>query len=157
MTIRSGAGLFLALLMGGLAAGCDTTEPEPIEILVPREVSNSDYTQTDTGLRFYDFTTGTGAEADSSSQVEVHFAAWLTNSRLLSNTFDSENPVPVDLQSSNVLAGFAEGITGMRVGGERQLVVPPSLAYGSEGRPASGIPGNATIIYEIELMSVDAP
>lgn len=157
MTIRSGACLFLALLMGGLAGGCDTSDPEPVEILVPREVGESDYTETDTGLWFYDFTTGTGAEADSSSQVAVHFAAWLTNSRLLSSTFDSEDPIPVDLRSSNVLAGFAEGITGMRVGGERQLVVPPSLAYGDEGRPASGIPSNATIIYEIELMSVDAP
>lgn len=149
--------LTLALLLMGLAAGCDTSDPEPVEILLPRDVRSSDYTQTESGLRYFDFEVGGGAEAADSSVVQVHFAAWLgSNAALLSNTFDNPSPVTVDLTSDNVLEGFAEGIVGMRVGGERQLVVPPSLAYGEQGRPPS-IPGNATLIYEIELLSVETP
>ncbi len=145
----------LILVVAGLAAACDTTESESVEILIPREVQSSQYTETDSGLMYFDFEIGGGDEAGDSSQVEVHVAAWLTNQTLISSTFENEDPLSLDLGSETVVVGLAEGIRGMKVGGERQLLVPPELAFGDEGVPQAGIPGGATLIYEIELISVD--
>lgn len=134
---------------------CDTTEPETRRILIPREVQSSQYTTTESGLKYYDFIVGEGAEAGEDSRVTVNFAAWLSDQSLLSNTFDGDNPLTVDLASENIVEGWSEGVPGMRVGGQRQLVVPPSLAYGEDGYPEGGIPANATITYEIELLEVE--
>lgn len=154
--IRCGQHILLALVLAGLTVGCDTADPAPITIVVPREVPNSDYTTTESGLKYFDFETGEGAEAEDSSRVRLHYVAWLQNGRLLASTYSTEDPVEVDLSSDSIIQGWIEGVPGMRPGGERQLVVPPDLAYGADGFPQAGIPPNSTLIYEIELMSVES-
>ena len=75
--------LLLAVLAGVAASGCDfTDDPPPVRILVPREVNESQYTTTDSGLQYYDFVIGDGQEADSTHSVTVHYAGWLTNDRV---------------------------------------------------------------------------
>lgn len=154
---RYGTHLLLLLLLASLSAGCDSTVSDPIRVLVPREVGSSQYTTMESGLKYYDFKTGDGEEATDTSRVRVHYAAWLTNDQLISSSHNSSKPLSVDLGAGTVVLGWVEGLPGMREGGERQLVVPPSLAYGDEGVPEAGIPPDATIIYEIELLAVERP
>jgi len=102
-----------------------------------------------------DLRVGTGAEATVGRNVNVNYTLWLWDSlgtdnkgsRLEAGTF----PFVV---GQGVIQGFSQGTIGMRVGGLRRVVVPPSLGYGSAGQPQGGIPGNATLIFEIELLSV---
>ena len=147
--------LLLAILAGG-ASGCDTNEdPPPTSILVPREVAANAYATTDSGLKYYDFAVGDGEEADSTHRVTVHYAGWLENENLVGSSYALGAPLTIRLASDNVIEGWVEGIPGMREGGERQLVVPPELAYGEAGFPDASIPPNATLIYEIELLDTE--
>ena len=147
--------LLLAVLAGIAASSCDfTDEPPPVNILVPREVDEGQYTTTDSGLQYYDFVIGDGQEADSTHSVTVHYAGWLAEDRLVASSYSGNAPLTINLDSDSVIEGWIEGIPGMREGGERQLVVPPELAYGETGFREAGIPPNATLIYEIELLSI---
>jgi FKBP-type peptidyl-prolyl cis-trans isomerase len=62
-------------------------------------------------------------------------------------------PIQFQLGSSQVIPGFSQGIVGMKVGGKRRFTIPPSLAYGSAGRPPT-IPGNSTLVFEVDLVSI---
>ena len=149
--------LLLAVLAGIAASGCEFSEdPPPVRVLVPREVDASRYTTTESGLQYYDFVIGDGQEADSTHRVKVHYAGWLTNERLVGSSYLSDVPITISLYSDAVIEGWTEGIPGMREGGERQLIVPPELAYGEAGFEQARIPPNATLIYEIELISIES-
>jgi len=101
-----------------------------------------------------DLRVGTGTEATVGRPVTVNYTLWLYNaggvdnkgSRLQTGTF----PYTV---GTGVITGFSQGTVGMRVGGLRRVTIPPSLAYGAAGMPPD-IPGNATLIFEIELVSI---
>lgn len=148
--------MLLLALLAGFAIGCDSNvEPPPITILVPREVAANAYVTTESGLKYYDFATGDGEEADSTHRVTVHYAGWLENEILVGSSYSLGMPLTVHLVSGAVIDGWVEGIAGMREGGERQLVVPPELAYGDAGFRDAGIPSNATLIYEIELLDTE--
>ena len=149
--------LLLLVILAGIAAGCEFSEdPPPVRILVPREVDVSRYITTESGLQYYDFVIGDGQEADSTDRVKVHYAGWLSNERLIGSSYLTDLPITINLASDAVVEGWTEGIPGMREGGERQLVVPPELAYGETGFEQAGIPPNATLIYEIELVSIES-
>ncbi len=98
-----------------------------------------------------DTVVGTGATAVSGDTVTVHYRGTFTNG----NQFDTSyggNPFTFRLGAGQVIPGFEQGIVGMRVGGKRRLTIPPSLAYGSQG--SGPIPGNTTIVFEVELLSI---
>ena len=102
-----------------------------------------------------DLRVGTGAEATTGRTVTVRYAGWLystTAAENKGNQFDAGTLQPFVL-GTNVIPGFTMGIQGMRVGGLRRVVIPPELAYGAQGRPPS-IPGNSTLLFEIELLAV---
>jgi FKBP-type peptidyl-prolyl cis-trans isomerase len=102
-----------------------------------------------------DLRTGTGAEATTGRTVTVRYAGWLYSTTAPDNKgsqFDAGTLQPFVL-GTNVIPGFTMGIQGMRVGGLRRVVIPPDLAYGAAGRPPS-IPGNSTLLFEIELLAV---
>jgi FKBP-type peptidyl-prolyl cis-trans isomerase len=106
-------------------------------------------TVTASGLQIVDITVGDGAEAQASSTVTVHY----TGTLLDGTEFDSSvggDPVPFAL--ADLIPAWQEGIPGMKVGGSRQLIVPPELGYGSTGQGA--IPPNAWLVFEIELIAV---
>ncbi len=94
---------------------------------------------------------GTGAEAKSDSTVTVKYTGTLADGTVFDST-DKHGGDPISFPLSSVIKGWQEGIPGMKVGGKRKLVIPPDLAYGSQG--TNGIPGNSTLTFEIELIDV---
>jgi peptidylprolyl isomerase/FKBP-type peptidyl-prolyl cis-trans isomerase FkpA len=95
---------------------------------------------------------GTGPEAVRGKTVEVHYTGWLTDG----TRFDSSvggAPFSFSLGAGEVIEGWDRGVAGMKVGGKRKLTLPPELGYGAAGAPPD-IPGNATLVFEVELLAV---
>jgi peptidylprolyl isomerase len=110
------------------------------------------------GLKYTDEKIGGGATAAVGEKVTVQYTGWLDNNGARGRKFDSSldrgEPFSFTLGAQEVIAGWDEGVAGMKVGGKRTLVIPPELAYGAGG--AGGvIPPNATLIFDIELLKVE--
>jgi FKBP-type peptidyl-prolyl cis-trans isomerase len=107
-----------------------------------------------------DRTIGTGETATAGQNVEVHYTGWLFDAAAADNKgrkFDSSRdrgePFRFQLGAGHVIAGWDQGVQGMKVGGHRTLVIPPELGYGARG--AGGvIPPNATLVFDVELLGV---
>lgn len=111
------------------------------------------------GLKYIDLKVGTGAAVFKGDTATVQYTGWLSTGVKFDSSRDRNQPFPVTLGKGQVIAGWEEGIPGMKVGGKRKLIIPPSLGYGASGQkdPNTGaviIPGNATLVFEIELLSV---
>jgi FKBP-type peptidyl-prolyl cis-trans isomerase len=104
-----------------------------------------------TGVMYRDITVGDGQVCPRWATVVVDYSGWLTTG---GRPFDSswKNNIPYTVPLSGVIKGWQEGVPGMRVGGVRKLVIPPALGYGSKGN--RGIPGEATLVFEIELLGI---
>jgi FKBP-type peptidyl-prolyl cis-trans isomerase len=112
-----------------------------------------DGTKTADGLQYWDIKVGTGATATAGHSVKVHYAGWLTNGTKFDSSVDRGEPFSFNLGAGQVIKGWDEGVAGMKIGGKRQLRIPPELGYGSRG--AGGvIPANATLIFDVELLGV---
>lgn len=114
---------------------------------------------TASGLKYEDVRPGDGAVARSGDAVVVHYTGWLTDDGTTrGDKFDSSrdrgDPFAFDLGRGNVIAGWDEGVQGMRVGGVRLLTIPPDLGYGAWGA-GDVIPPNATLLFEVELLAID--
>lgn len=109
--------------------------------------------RTESGLYWKDLTEGTGAEAVRGSTAVVEYSGWLANGNLFDSSKNSGRPFSFTLGKRQVIDGWDEGVAGMRVGGKRLLVIPPQLGYGASGAGAR-IPGNATLVFEVELVEV---
>jgi FKBP-type peptidyl-prolyl cis-trans isomerase len=112
-----------------------------------------DGVKTSSGLQYWDIKVGTGAEAKSGDHVKVHYTGWLTTGKKFDSSVDHGQPFDFTLGQGMVIKGWDEGVAGMKVGGKRQLRIPPDLAYGSRGA-AGVIPPNATLIFDVELLGV---
>jgi FKBP-type peptidyl-prolyl cis-trans isomerase len=108
---------------------------------------------TSSGLVIEDLEIGTGAEAKAGDTVSVHYTGTLTTGEKFDSSLDRGTPFSFTLGSGGVIKGWDEGVAGMKVGGKRKLTIPPELGYGAGGNPPV-IPGNATLIFEIELMEI---
>lgn len=141
-------------ILGLSLAACDTSDPiEPFTIPDPRAVADSLYIATGTGLKFHDFTVGPGVQAGDGLAVEFQFIIWLqSDSSIVSSSFFGGFPQVAIIGNNQLLPGIEEGLSTMRTGGDRQLIVPPQLAYGSTG--SSGVPPDATLIVELALLRV---
>ena len=112
------------------------------------------------GLKIIDLKVGTGAVAKTGMNATLQYTGWFTSGALFDSSRQSgRTPLTVVLGQGQVIPGWDEGIPGMKVGGKRKLIIPPSLAYGSAGQtdPNTGaviIPPNATLIFEVELTNV---
>ena len=108
-----------------------------------------------TALKITDTAVGTGAVATATSTVSVNYTGWLYDVRVATtqkgSQFDTGTIAPIKLGQNNLILGFEQGITGMKVGGKRTVVIPAALAYGSQGR--NTIPANAALVFDIELVS----
>src|SRR6266511_5249936 len=108
---------------------------------------------TASGLTIEDTVVGEGAAASAGRDVTVHYAGWLADGTQFDSSKEKQDPFEFTLGKKEVMAGWEEGLNGMRVGGTRKLVVPPQLAYGEAGA-GDTIPPNATLTFEVELLSV---
>ncbi len=122
-------------------------------LVLPTEISEEDFTVTDSGLKYYDIVEGDGAEAVSGSTVTVNYTGWLTDNVKFDSSLDSGQPFPFTLGTGQVIPGWDEGVAGMKVGGKRQLVIPAELGYGETG--SGMIPPGATLVFEVELLGVE--
>ena len=109
-------------------------------------------TTTASGLMIEELVAGDGKTARSGDEVTVHYTGWLTNGRKFDSSVDRRDPFRFALGRGNVIAGWDEGVEGMRVGGKRKLTIPPQLGYGAY-RAGSVIPPDATLVFEVELLS----
>ena len=99
-----------------------------------------------------DLVVGTGATAAVGDTVSVHYVGTLTNGTKFDSSYDRSQPYPFQIGAGRVIAGWDQGVPGMRVGGKRRLTIPPSLAYGNQA--VGSIPPNSTLIFEIDLLSI---
>ena len=108
---------------------------------------------TASGLTMTDLIVGEGPEATSGQRVSVNYKGSLVNGKEFDSSY-GRGPFSFPLGAGQVIKGWDEGVAGMRVGGKRELVIPPELGYGARG--AGGvIPPNATLVFEVELLGVD--
>ncbi|EIK58857.1 FKBP-type peptidyl-prolyl cis-trans isomerase [Pseudomonas lactis] len=115
-------------------------------------------TTTASGLGYEDIKIGEGPEATAGQSVRVHYTGWLWEGESKGAKFDSSrdrnDPFVFQLAVGMVIRGWDEGVQGMRVGGQRTLTIPSELGYGASG--AGGVvPPNATLIFDVELLSIN--
>lgn len=141
--VRFAVGCVVCLVLPVFVSGCEDTVTTP--------TSSAPFSQTDVRV-------GTGAEAVAGSTVSVNYAGWFydgtkTDAKGVQfTTSTGSGPLEFVLGTGTVIEGWERGAVGMKVGGLRRLVIPPSLAYGS-GRYGI-IPPNATLVFEIELLEI---
>ncbi len=98
---------------------------------------------------------GTGAQAKAGDIVSIHYTGWLTDGTKFDSSLDRGEPITYPCGVGMVIAGWEQAVVGMKVGDKARLTIPPHLGYGAQG--AGGvIPPNATLVFEIELMDVQA-
>ena len=154
--IKTSAGRTLAVVaamtLALFACGDNALGPDPndVEFAASLNIDLATMTETASGLFFRDDVVGQGDLAAPGDSATVDFDLWLAyGTSLGGGTF------PFILGSGGAIAGFDEGVTGMRVGGERTLVIPASLGYGSDG--FQSIPGDAVIVYALDLIAIRKP
>src|SRR5580658_7637042 len=113
-----------------------------------------DGVKTTSGLQYWDIRVGNGDVAKEGSHVRVHYTGWLTTGKKFDSSVDAGKPFDFTIGNGEVIKGWEEGVAGMKVGGKRQLRIPPALGYGAEGTPGGPIPPNATLIFDIRLLGV---
>src|SRR6516162_505720 len=115
----------------------------------PTKVTGKPKTTT-SGVQYWDITPGTGATAVSGQKVTVNYTGWLTSGKQF-DTSVGKRPFQFKLGAGQVIQGWDDGVAGMKVGGKRQLRIPPNLGYGSQGISGT-IPPNATLVFDVELL-----
>jgi FKBP-type peptidyl-prolyl cis-trans isomerase len=115
------------------------------------------FTTTKTGLKIQEVKVGTGTVATPGHLVSVHYTGWLYDKGVKGSKFDSSvdrgEPFAFSLGAGQVIPGWEEGVSGMKVGGKRTLIIPANLGYGERGA-GTVIPPNATLMFDVELLDV---
>jgi FKBP-type peptidyl-prolyl cis-trans isomerase len=130
--------LLLPLGLGLAACGGSSSSPTPV---------------ADSGqVTITDLVVGTGAQAVVGDTLSVNYTGWLADGTQFDSSYGKQ-PFVFVLGAGKVIKGWDQGLVGMKIGGQRRLIVPPSLGYGASGYPPV-IPGNATLKFEVELLSI---
>lgn len=168
MRIRLRQNALVALLVGLVACGgsdegdqapvSETPETEAPAPSLPEfaealNVSLGDMQRSPTGLYVLEVEEGTGLAAKEGHIVSVHYSGWLPTGAMFDSSLEGGEPLSFQLGRRDVIAGWEEGVKGMRIGGKRRLVIPPELAYGQRGYPGA-IPPNAYLVFDVELLDI---
>jgi peptidylprolyl isomerase len=143
--------LLAAESLSALPGPAKARQTEPTPPPTPQEAGRE--VVTPSGLRYRELQVGAGAEATKGKTVEIHYTGWLEDGTKFDASQDPSHPFTFRIGIDDVIRGWHQGITGMKVGGRRRLVVPPELGY---GKPGMGrvVPPNATLVFEVELVNV---
>ena len=157
--MRSFSAVAAIVFMAACDLSTDPNVPAPIDptkdTYAPAlGVDIASMTKTSSGLYYKNKTVGTGAAAQKGDSVRVHYTLWLTNGTKVQSSKESGTGAPLEFLTGatppRVIPGFEEGVMGMQPGGVRQLVIPPGLAWGSDGFPP--VQPNANVVFEIEYL-----
>ena len=129
------------------------TEPPAQPTSTPMTANNENLVTTASGLQYRDLEVGTGKSPETKQTVTVHYTGRLMDGKKFDSSVDRGQPFKFKIGVGQVIKGWDEGVATMKVGGKRQLIIPPDLAYGSRG--AGGvIPPDATLDFEVELLAI---
>lgn len=117
-----------------------------------QSASGSGFTTFPDGLKIKDLRVGTGQEVKSGDTVTVNYIGTLSDGTKFDSSYDRNQPFTTKIGVGQVIKGWDEGIVGMKVGGKRELIIPPSLGYGDT--PQGSIPPNSTLIFQVELLGI---
>jgi len=140
--------IFSAVLLAGLvftAAGCKQESVKKEEAM--KEIT------TPSGLKYVDYKVGEGVAPQQGQTVIVHYTGTLVDGKKFDSSVDRGQPFSFVLGRGMVIRGWDEGLSTMKVGGKRKLIIPPELGYGPRGA-AGVIPPNATLLFDVELIDV---
>jgi FKBP-type peptidyl-prolyl cis-trans isomerase len=98
---------------------------------------------------------GTGTEITNNQTAVVHYTGTLEDGTKFDSSKDRNDPFSFHLGAGEVIKGWDAGVIGMKIGGHRKLIIPSHMAYGDYGIPQAGIPGGATLIFEVELLGIE--
>ena len=159
MSVTLAVALGLALAASLPLSAEEKAAPKPAEKAAakPADKKESKMVKTASGLQYEDVVVGAGAEPKAGQTCSVHYTGWLYENGVKGKKFDSSvdrgQPFPFSVGRGQVIRGWDEGVLSMKVGGKRNLIIPPGLAY--QDRGAGGvIPPNATLFFEVELLGV---
>ena len=131
-----------------------TEAEKPAEPAAEAKEGGAGMQKTDSGLMYEDLIVGEGAVPQAGQIVVVHYTGWLTDGKQFDSSHKRNQPFKFTLGRRQVIPGWDEGLSTMKVGGKRKLTIPPELGYGPRG--AGGlIPPNATLIFEVELLGIE--
>jgi len=125
----------------------------PLMSFFTTSAQNQNTQMPETGYKVEDVVAGQGALAEPGDKLTVHYVGQLPNGQVFDSSRDSNSPFTFTLGAGQVIRGWDEGLQGMRAGGKRILTIAPDYAYGSRG--VGPIPPNSTLVFEVELLSVE--
>jgi FKBP-type peptidyl-prolyl cis-trans isomerase len=123
-----------------------------IPLVLLAAVGCSDSPTAPSSLVIEDIVVGTGATAATGDTITVHYLGRFVDGTQFDSSYARNTPYTFRLGVGQVIAGWDQGIPGMKVGGQRRLTIPPSLAYGAGGY--GSIPPNSTLVFDVELLSI---
>src|ERR1700723_2715270 len=128
-------------------------KPKTPNTNAPTKVTG-DGVKTDSGLQYWEIRVGPGEVAKEGSHVRVHYTGWLTHGKKFDSSVDAAQPFDCASGSGRVTKGWEEGVSGMKVGGKRQLRIPPALGYGADGTRGGPTPPKTSLIFDVKLLQV---
>lgn len=142
------------------AGGSETATATPGESGTPVSANSAGFEKpvgkvitTKSGLKYQLFKEGKGPAAKAGQMVSVHYTGRLTDGKKFDSSVDRGEPFEFGLGQGQVIAGWDEGVAGMKVGERRQLTIPANLGYGDRGAGAD-IPPGATLVFDVELLRI---
>ena len=144
-----------AVQVAQASTSADDLAPEatPDTPMTENSENTENMVTTDSGLQYVDLVEGTGAMPQTGQTVQVHYTGTLEDGTQFDSSRDRNRPFSFRIGVGQVIRGWDEGVSSMRVGGRRQLIIPPDLGYGARGA-GGAIPPNATLIFDVELLRI---
>jgi len=134
------------LPLAGLAFATPPSDAKP-------GTAGPEWKKNASGLEYQEIRVGEGTEAKAGMTVDVHYTGWLQDGTKFDSSVDRGKPFSFHLGAGEVIRGWDEGVAGMKVGGKRKLRIPSEMGYGARGA-GGAIPGNATLVFDVELLGV---